>query len=93
MVADATVGEGQRENRAEGALPRRSKLPCRCPRADWRFYEERSDATGAPVWIEWAADGALAYLRYVYELSETSECSCTFCRVPEHVWKDKTDGV
>ena len=78
MVADVAVGEGERESRTEGVSPLRSKLPCRCPRAGWRFYEERSDVTGAPVWIEWAADGALALLRHAYDLSETSECSCTF---------------
>ena len=78
MVASANMGEGQPENRAEGKCPLRANWRCLCPRADWRTNQERSDATGAPVWIQWAADGALALLRHAYELSETSECSCTF---------------
>ena len=78
MVASANMGEGQPENRAEGKCPLRANWRCLCPRADWRTNQARSDATGAPVWIQWAADGALALLRHAYELSETSECSCTF---------------
>ena len=72
------VDEDKQENGAEGNCLLRSNWRCLCPRADWKTNQERADATGSPVWIQWAADGALALLRHAYELSGTSECSCTF---------------
>ena len=78
VAADVDVGESQQETRAQGSCLHQSSWRCLCPRADWLTNEQRSDATGSPVWIQWAADGAVALLRHAYELSDASDCSCTF---------------
>ena len=72
------VGEEEQETDVRGSCPHHSNWRCLCPRAHWHTNEQRSDATGSPVWIQCAADGAVALLRHAYELSDASECSCTF---------------
>ena len=76
VAVDVHVDEDEQDNCA--GRPFRSSWRCLCPRADWRTNQQRSDATGAPVWIQWAADGAISLLLHAYDLSETSACSCIF---------------
>ena len=63
VAVDVNAGEDEQDNRAQERRPLRSNWRCLCPRADWRTNQERSDATGSPVWIQCATDGALALLR------------------------------
>ena len=73
VVVSAPVSEAEQEGR-----PFHTNLGCKCPRADWRTNLERARANDAPVWVQCAADGALALLKYSYTLNENSVCNCAF---------------
>ena len=73
VAVNVPVSEDEQESR-----PFHTNWRCKFPRADWRTNMERAQSNDAPVWIQCAADGALASLRDAYELNESSACSCTF---------------
>ena len=72
-VVVSTPNEDEQENE-----PFHRAWQCKCPRADWRTNLERARANDAPVWVQCAADGALALLKFSYTLNENSACSCAF---------------
>ena len=78
VAVGVNVCEDEQDNHTQGHCPFRSNWRCLCPRDHWQTVLERARSNDSTDWIQCAADGALALLRHAYELSEASECSCTF---------------
>ena len=78
VAVGVNVGDDEQDNYTQGHCPFRSNWRCLCPRDHWQTVLERARSNDSTDWIQCAADGALALLRHAYELSEASECSCTF---------------
>ena len=70
-------GATEGEKGQPGGL-RGGTLQCLCPRGHWRTNRERAWTNDAPIWIQCAADAAVALLRRAYELSSDFQCGCKF---------------